>query len=177
VIVGNGKHIDIYSYEGEIKSKVELDSTFGEITNFNTLHNFLLVTCGNNFFGIYDIIRRNFKQILTFRRFEKNGKLIGEIRDVSINSRATCVGILCDQMANSELRIPETKFYIYDCENDFFYDYEISSNRIPIEILWDYNDSRLFGVQTEYAKDISEINSELTSEDVKKGIFTALLFF
>lgn len=159
IIAASGKHIDVYSYEGELKHKVPIDQVYGEITHFNSINKYLLVCTSNNYFGIFDIQRRTIKQIMMFRRFDKNAELIGEIRDACINSKGNFVGILCDTMSNSDIRIPETKFYIYDVEMDSFVDQEISPNKIPIEIIWDVNDPRLFGIQTEYAKDLSDDSS------------------
>lgn len=168
IISGNGKYIDIYSFEGELKDKIDIDNQMGEIIHFNANKKYLLVVCSNNFFGIFDISRRKLKQILTFRKFERNGLELGEIRDASVNCKGNFIGFLCDTMANSEVRIPETKFYIYDIEMDSFSDYEIGTNRIPIEIVWDQDESRLFGIQTEYAKDLNDASENLIIETSKK---------
>lgn len=161
IISGSLKAIDIYSFEGELKNKINIDMQYGEISLFHSMNKFLLVSTTNNYFGIFDISRRTLKQIMMFRRFERNGELIGEIRDASINSKGNFICFICDTMANSDVRVPETKFYIFDVEMDSFTEHEISPNRVPIEILWDITDHRLFGIQTEYAK---ELNSEQNTE-------------
>jgi intraflagellar transport protein 140 len=155
IIVGNSKFLDIYSYEGELKNKINIDPNgiFGDMQSFNPINKFLLVCTANNYFGIFDISRRTIKQITMFRRFENNGESLGEIRDASINSKGNFVLFVSDTMANSDVRIPNTKFHLFDVEMDSFSDFEISPNRIPIEIIWDINDYRLFGIYTEYAKE------------------------
>ena len=150
---------------------------FGEITHFNVNDKFLLVITSLNYFGVYDITRRTLKQIMNFRKFEKNKQSLGEIREASINCKGTNIGILCDTMANQEIRIPETIFYVYDIELDAFTDHEISQNRIPIEFIWDLSDNRLFGVQTEYAKDLSEDNYINMNDEKKKKEWFGSEFF
>ena len=67
------------------------------------------------------------------------------------------------------MRVPETKIIIYDVEMDSYIDYEISPNRIPIEITWDYSDSRIFAISTEFAKDLS-------GEDEKKDLYKSIIY-
>ena len=52
---------------------------------------------------------------------------------------------------------------------DSYIDYEISPNRIPIEITWDYSDGRIFAISTEYAKD-------LNNEDEKKDLYKSIIY-
>jgi len=158
IISVNGKFLDIFSYEGELKNK--LNSDYGEILSFNVLSKYLCIVTNQNYFCVYDITRRNLKQIVSSRKFEKNGESLGEIREAYVNVKANYIAILADTNPNSEMRIPQTRFYIFDVEMDSFSDYEISPNRIPVEIIWDHEDPRLFGVSTEYAKDLVEENNE-----------------
>jgi len=169
-----GKSIDIYSFEGEQKNKIRIDSVYGEISNFSSNNKNLLITTSNNYLGIFDITRRALKQSLLFRKFEKNGANLGEIRETSINCKGTNIAILCDSMPSSDTRIPDTNFFIYDVELDTFTEHEIGPNKIPIEVIWDFSDPRLFGVMTEYAKESAEENAkdEITfTEKSKKGKF------
>ena len=50
------------------------------------------------------------------------------------------------------IRIPDSKFYIYDIDMDKFLDCKISPNRLPIEAFWDLQDPRLLAIETEYAQ-------------------------
>jgi len=158
IISVNGKFLDIYSYEGELKNKINTE--YGEIISYNVLSKYLSIVTNQNYFCVYDITRRNLKQIVSSRKFEKNGESLGEIREACVNIKGNYIAILADTNRDSEMRIPQTKFYIFDVEMDSFSEYEISPNRIPIEILWDQEDPRLFGVSTEYAKDLGEERNE-----------------
>ena len=50
------------------------------------------------------------------------------------------------------ITIPDTKIYIYDIDMDNFMQFEVSSNRIPVEAFWDQQDARLLAIETEFAK-------------------------
>jgi intraflagellar transport protein 140 len=163
IICVNGKFLDIYSYEGELKNKINID--YGEIISFNVLFKYLCIVTNQNYFCVYDITRRNLKQLVSIRKFEKNGESLGEIREAYVNIKANYIAILADTNKDSEIRIPQTKFFIFDVEMDSFCEYEISPNRIPVEIVWDQEDPRLFGVSTEYAKDLVEESNEKYSSD------------
>ena len=164
VIVANNKTkaIDLYSYEGELKDSFVMNSRYGDIMIFNTFTKYLLVCTSENYFGVYDITRRNLKLTLEFRKFEKNGIKLGEIRDAGINLKGNVIIFIIDNMVNSDMRVPETKIIIFDIEMDSFIDYEISPNRVPVEVICDNTDPRIFGIYTEYAKDSSEeVKNEL----------------
>ena len=132
----------------------------GEITCLRKYERFLVVATEENYFSVYDISLRNPKQILNNRRFDKNGEALGEIRDISINSAGNYLGIVADALNGSEIRVPDTKFFIYDLAIDSFVEHEISANVIPAEIVWDYSDPRIFGVQTEYAREVTGDNDD-----------------
>ena len=67
VIVATTKAIEIYSLEGEIKDGIPMNNLYGEITIFSTMDKFLLVCTSNNYYGVFDISRRNLKQTVMFR--------------------------------------------------------------------------------------------------------------
>ena len=169
IINANNKNIELYTYDGEKKDQIPIKYDYGDISLFNVAHKFLLVVTVNNYFAVYDLERRGLKQTLSFRKFEKNGQSLGEIREAAINCKGNLIIFLTDNMINSEMRIPETKLIIYDVEMDSYIDYEISPNRIPIEITWDYSDWRIFAISTEYAKDLGE-------EDEKKDLYKSIIY-
>ena len=162
IISASGKNFEIYTHEGEKNSQTPIKYGYGDICYFNVASKYLLVVTSNNYFAIYDLERRGLKHILSFRKFEKNGQSLGEIREAAINCKGNTIIFLVDNMVNSEMRVTEKKIIIYDVDMDSYVDYEISRNRIPIEIVWDYKDSRIFAISTEYAKD-------LTSEEEKRN--------
>ena len=169
IINANYKNIELYTYEGEKKDQIPIKYNYGDINLFNVASKFLLVVTVNNYFAVYDLERRGLKQTLSFRKFQKNGQSLGEIREAAINCKGNLIIFLTDNMVNSEMRMPETKIIIYDVEMDSYIDYEISPNRIPIEITWDFADWRIFAISTEYAKD-------LNNEDEKKDLYKSIIY-
>ena len=71
---------------------------------------------------------------------------------IALNMDGKKLAILCDQCPFPSIRIPDTRFYIYDIDMDKFIDQKVNINRLPVEIYWDLTDPRLLAVETEYAK-------------------------
>jgi len=95
------------------------------------------------------------------RKFEiKNGEPLGEIKDIQLNCEGKKLCILADQSPFPNVRIPDTKFYIYDVDMDNFMEMEISKNRVPIECFWDQSDPRLLAIETDYVKDLGGAKNE-----------------
>lgn len=90
----------------------------------------------------------------------KAGEALGEIKDIQLNCEGKKLCILADQSPFPSIRIPDTKFYIYDVDMDNFMDMEVTSNRVPVECFWDQSDPRLLCVETEYIKDIGKPTGE-----------------
>jgi len=90
------------------------------------------------------------------RRFEKNGESLGDIKHISINCSGKKIAIIAEQSYPS-IKIPDTKFYVYDVDLDIFYDQEVDYNRVPTESSWDIDDERLLAVETEYMPGISKV--------------------
>jgi len=101
---------------------------------------------------MFDISRRTYKQLGVTRKFEiKNGETIGEIKDIALNADGKKLAILCDQVPFPSIRIPDSKFYVYDIDMDKFLEFKVNVNRIPVEAFWDQQDARLLAIETEYA--------------------------
>jgi hypothetical protein len=113
------------------------------------------------------------------RKFElkPGGASLGEIKDIQLNCEGKKLCILADQTPFPSVRIPDTKFYIYDVDMDSFMEMEVSKNRVPTECFWDQSDPRLLAVETEFVKDLNKGASEaeantpasLPEQDVATG--------
>lgn len=126
----------------------------------------MAIVTANNLIKIFDISRRQYKQIGVTRKFEiKNGEPLGEIKEISLNAEGKKLCILADQSPFPSIRIPDTKFYIYDIDMDNFMEMEVTANRVPCECFWDQNDPRLLTIETEFIKDISK-GIDGTSQDL-----------
>jgi len=81
---------------------------------------------------------------------------LGEIKDISLNSDGKKLCILADQQPFPSIRVPDTKFYIYDVDMDNFMEHQVENNRVPLEAFWDQQDKRLLAIETEYVKDLGK---------------------
>lgn len=117
----------------------------------------MAVVTSMNMIKIFDITRRQYKQLGVTRKFEKKADVpLGEIKDISLNSDGKKLCILADQQPFPSIRIPDTKFYIYDVDMDNFMEFQVQTNRVPLEAFWDQGDKRLLAIETEYVKDLGK---------------------
>jgi len=56
------------------------------------------------------------------RRFEKNGEPLGDIKQISMNITGKKIAIVAEQSPIPSIKIPDTKFYVYDVDLDVFYE-------------------------------------------------------
>lgn len=157
--------IEVLNFDGEVKQVITLTEQDGEVTHIDIRNKHMVVATSNNVIRIWDISRRNLKQVGMPRKFEKNNKILGSIKSVSINDDGKKVCVLADQTPLPSIKIPDTKFYIYDTEMDIIHDCPVSEDRIPVECFWDQNDSRLLAVETEFMKDQSKEDKKNEGED------------
>ena len=138
----------------------------GEVIKIDARGKFMAVVTSKSLIKMFDISRRQYKQLGVTRKFEiKNGEQIGQIKEIALNSDGKKLAILADQVPFPSITIPDTKIYIYDIDMDNFMQFEISPNRIPVEAFWDQIDARLLAVECEYAK----LNSEASGSKGDKA--------
>lgn len=164
VIVGTNSNIDIYNFKGEKKGEVTIEPLYGYIKGFNTNSNFILVITNENYIGVYDSSRRVIKNTFPMRKLSKdlNQALIGDIKEGIIDNLGVKSIIISEIKVSSEQKIPDSSFYIYSFLTEQVDSYEISSNRVPVEGLFDENDNRVFGIKTEYAAIDDSLNEIIT---------------
>ena len=151
-----GNKIQVCSFAGEVKQVIPMAESEGEVTLMDVKGRYMAVVTQNNMIKIFDISRRQYKQIGVTRKFEiKNGEPLGEIKDIQLNCDGKKLCILADQSPFPTVRIPDVKFYIYDVDMDNFMEMEVSPNRVPVECFWDLSDTRLLSIETEYVKDLT----------------------
>lgn len=99
---------------------------------------FMAVVTSKSMIKIFDISRRTYKQLGVTRKFEiKTGQTIGEIKDIALNADGKKLAVLCDLVPFPSIRIPDSKFYIYDIDMDKFLECKVAPNRVPVEAFWD----------------------------------------
>ena len=149
--------IEVLNYQGEVKQIIPLTEQDGEIILIEVVNKNMSVITSNNMIRVFDISRRNIKQLGMTRKFgEKNQT---SIKGVALNSDGKRLAIIADQNVMPSVKVPDIKFYIYDVEMDTFMNYELENDRVSLEAFWDQQDSRLLCIETEYMK-MSEDNEE-----------------
>jgi len=84
----------------------------------------MAVVTSANMIKMFDISKDEYKQIGVTRRFElKAGISLGEIKEISLNSDGKKLCILADQQPFPSVRVPDTKFYVYDIDMDNFMEF------------------------------------------------------
>lgn len=111
--------IEVLNYQGEIKQMIPLTEQDGEVTHMEVSNKHMAVVTANNMIRIYDISRRNIKQLGMTRKFG-DSQSVKEIKGIALNSDGKKLAILADQLPVPSIRIPDVKFYIYDVEMDTF---------------------------------------------------------
>lgn len=144
--------LEVCSYTGEVKQVLPLTEQEGEVIKIDARGKYMVVITSKSMIKMFDVSRRTYKQLGVTRKFEmKAGETIGEIKDIALNSDGKKLAILCDQVPFPSIRIPDSKFYIYDIDMDKFLECKVAPNRVPIEAFWDQQDPRLLAIETEYA--------------------------
>ena len=172
VFQNKDKQIEVLNYQGEVTQVIPLTEQDGEIIQMEIVNKHMAVVTSNNMIRIYDISRRNVKQIGMTRKFGEGTQC--EIKSIALNSNGKMLAILADQLPIPSIRIPDIKFFIYDVDMDTFMESEVEPDRIPIEAFWDQQDPRLVCIETEYMKmseDMPEGEGEFDEEE-KKDVFT-----
>lgn len=135
------KNIEVLNYQGEVKQMIPLTEQDGEIIHMEVANKHMAVVSANNMIRIFDISRRNIKQLGMTRKFGEGNSC--QIKSIALSLDGKKLAILADQLPIPSIRIPDIKFYIYDVEMDTFMDTEIDPDRVPSEAFWDQKDSRM----------------------------------
>ncbi len=166
VVVCHEGKIDVHNYKGVIKQTFQSAEAEGEITLVEINSKRMVAATSTNQLKIWDVTRKVWKQLGMARAFDKDGRALGEVKLVAINSDGTKLCILSDAMPVPSIKVPDTKFYVYDIEYDKILEYEVSKHRIPVYCAWDQNDPRLLGVETEFVLESKDEEGNLEQEAV-----------
>ena len=80
-----------------MKQMLPMTENEGEVTLIDVKNRYMAVISANNMIKIFDISRRQYKQIGVTRKFEiKSGEPLGEIKDISLNADGKKLCILAD---------------------------------------------------------------------------------
>ena len=97
VVLGTDNKLDILSYKGEVKTTIQLTESEGEVVAIDARGRYMAVVTSKNLIKIFDISRRQYKQLGVTRKFEMKADVsLGEIKDISLNADGKKLCILAD---------------------------------------------------------------------------------
>lgn len=89
--------LEVCSYSGEVKQVLPLTEQEGEVVKIDARGKFMAVVTSKSLIKIFDISRRQYKQLGVTRKFEiKSGESIGQIKEIALNSDGKKLAILSD---------------------------------------------------------------------------------
>ena len=89
--------LEVCSYSGEVKQVLPLTEQEGEVIKIDARGKFMAVVTSKSLIKIFDISRRQYKQLGVTRKFEiRNGEQIGQIKEIALNSDGKKLAILSD---------------------------------------------------------------------------------
>ena len=158
IILAQSKMLAVANFSGVVKQSLSFSDAEGEVLGMDMLGDSLVVHTSKNFIKVYDLSRREYKQVGVSRKFEDSSGSLGSISSVHINAEGNKIGII----PKSEDCRPENlnSFFIYDVDMDSYISFSLGSERRPMKISWDTSDNRFFCVISEFFKEDSENEGE-----------------
>jgi hypothetical protein len=90
--------IEVCSLKGEVMHVLQMSENEGEVIHIDARGRFMAVITSNNMIKIFDISKKEYKQLGVTRKFEmKVGVPLGEIKDIALNADGKKLCILADQ--------------------------------------------------------------------------------
>ncbi|KAL4454946.1 hypothetical protein ABPG74_006328 [Tetrahymena malaccensis] len=155
IILVNDIELNVLNFKGIQKQNLKFSESEGKILNVNVLNNHLIMWTSNNYIRLFDISRREVKQIGVTRRFENSQGQLGQIRHCAVNSDGSKIVITADQRGKLGPQA-DNKFYIYDVQTDNFLVYEMPAKCIPLQPYCDRKDRKFFGISCIINKNVQE---------------------
>ncbi|CAD7929934.1 unnamed protein product [Amoebophrya sp. A25] len=174
LLVCHGSKIEVCNLQGNVKKTLTFSPETEGSPSLVDIGGTTLVACTNKqLLRLWNLARATPKALGSGRRFEdKNGTLLGEVRQMRANSDGTRVALLADPVKrtagvsvvgnHSPKTRPgqspkhallntlecEPRVWVYDVEFDNFTALEIKTpGRLPVSLSWDPADPRLLAVE------------------------------
>jgi len=77
VILASDMELNVVNFKGVQKQNIKFAESEGKILNMNVLNNNLVMWTSNNYLRLFDISRREVKQVGVTRRFENSQGALG----------------------------------------------------------------------------------------------------
>lgn len=116
----------------------------------DTCHKYLAVCTSKNVLKIFDVSRREPKQLGTSGKFENDaGESFGQIKSIRCNSDGTKISIVCDVDHDGAVTTPDTRIFVYMTEVDRVFWHDFGPMRFPISHFWDTAEPRVMSCETQ----------------------------
>ncbi len=173
----SGTQIELCNLEGNIKKRLPFSvetEGYPHWVDVSSPASGVLVSCTTKQrLRLWNVLRASPKPIGSARSFEdKNGRPLGSVKQLRVNSNGTRVALLADKPENinfatesMEIEQPRaaelvrergktqknqtgSTIYVYDVEFDNFLEFDCGASRIPVSFSWDPQDPRMLAVHT-----------------------------
>ena len=117
----------VTTLQGHAKQSLSFPESEGPLKGSNRNNNFLVVYTTKNYIRIYDLSRRELKQVGVTRKFEDSKGPLGENIFCNVNCDGSKVSIIATVKSEQSY---QTVLFVYDVEVDAFHQYIFGSNII-----------------------------------------------
>ena len=104
------------NFQGVTKQTFNFAESEGETLGSQLFGNFLVMWTSNNYMRVFDVSRREYKQVGITRKFEGSKGPLGDIKSCSINCDGSKIAIVAFPKKNTH----SNSMQIYDVEIDSF---------------------------------------------------------
>mmetsp|Transcript_5948 Transcript_5948/g.5233 ORF Transcript_5948/g.5233 Transcript_5948/m.5233 type:complete len:154 (+) Transcript_5948:1598-2059(+) len=128
----------------------------------NRNNNFLVLYTANNYIRIYDLSKRELKQVGVTRRFEDSKGPLGENIVCNVNCDGSKVSIIANKKKGDGF---ESMLYIYDVDIDTFTQFNFGDGKVPMEAYWDQTDKRFLSCLVDTEKKLKVSDNDFEEAD------------
>eukprot|EP00743_Colponemidia_sp_Colp-15_P005070 GILK01005459.1.p1 GENE.GILK01005459.1~~GILK01005459.1.p1 ORF type:complete len:1424 (+),score=370.05 GILK01005459.1:129-4400(+) len=166
-----GSKIEVCSFNGTVKQTLAFTESEGEPLLVDINGHFLVVGTSVHSIKIWDISRRPPKQLGVARKLDlatvtartdaaraqaqkdkaRDRDIHGNfgLRSVACNVDGSRLSLLIDIKPQENVRVPDSRLFIYDTDLDTFASFDFGPDRYPISHMWDVAEPRLMAVETQ----------------------------
>jgi intraflagellar transport protein 140 len=149
IFLAVGQRVEMCSLQGVVKKVLSFADTEGQPVSIDVWGDCLAVVSNTSHVKLWDISRREPKQLLPGRSFESVLGPGGSIRSVRVNSKGTKLSFVCSRAdTDTGMVSPSSHIQVYDVETDTLASYNFGPEYFPVSHFWDPTEPKLLAVQT-----------------------------
>lgn len=149
MFVAVGQRVEMCTLQGVVKKVLSFAEAEGQPIGIDVWGDCLAVVSNTSHVKLWDIARREPKQLLPGRSFADAVGVGGSIRSVRVNAKGTKMSFLCMRAdADTGMIAPSSHVFVYDVETDALATYNFGPHFFPVSHFWDPSEPKLLAVQT-----------------------------